>query len=156
MTALCVGRDPAWWSPGHEQSRLAVMICRRCSGCPSTDPEPVGVILRGVAYSDTGAVLPECACGRPCDGYRGGDVRCRSCAEPNLGLLNVRAARDSWLNKLHERGMSDRQIGFEAGMAPRAVEGARRQHRKRRGTAGARLGWLDSGAVVRRTTNKEA
>lgn len=135
-TSLCRGLPPDWWTPESGGARFAVMICRRCPGCPIPDPEPAGVIRDGIAYSYNGAVLPLCGCGRPCHGYRGGDPRCRLCAEPNLDLINVRHVRDRWLSRLHdERGMTDREIAAEVGITVRAVGCARRQHRRRQGEA---------------------
>lgn len=111
MTALCAGKDPEMWSPASADARLAMAICRRCTGCPDNDPKPHGVIRQGVPYGDSGQVIPPCpACTRPQVDYRGGAVTpCRLCAVPDVAIPDpgqVRASRVRWLVKLgadHDR-----------------------------------------------------
>lgn len=125
MTALCVGRDPEWWTPEHEQARLAMLICARCTGCPGNDDAPHGVIRHGVAYSDAGRVLPVCGCGRPCPDYAGGTPRCAWCADPKVSTPRVGESRARWMVKLSARGLSNAQIGAQAGIGARTVAEAR-------------------------------
>lgn len=134
---LCAGQDPDWWTPGHEQARLATLICGICVGCPDNDPGPAGVIRDGVAYSDTGSVIPACpSCGRPNDNYRGGIVpRCRRCAVPDIRIPDVRASRASrrrWIAELSNR-LPTEQVAAEAGISVRTVWSIR--HRYGRCTA---------------------
>jgi hypothetical protein len=124
--ALCAGRPPEFWWTGHQGNRLALAICRRCTACPDNDPEPHGVIRRGVAYSDAGKPLPLCsACGGPNVGYNGGDPSlkvCAGCAVPDLPLPKWRASRNRWLVGLVARGFTARQAGAQAGLTRSAVE----------------------------------
>ncbi len=128
---LCRGLDPEMWWTGDSRNRLAVLICGQCEGCPDDDPTPAGVIRRGVAYSDSGKPLPQCACGTPCAGYLGGTVKCKSCIEPTVPIPHVNRERASWMVRLHERGLPDEQIAVEAGITAHRVKEARREYRVR-------------------------
>lgn len=120
---LCAGMPSEYWSTGDPGNSLAVTICGACEGCPDDDPAPHGVIREGVAYSDTGMVLPPCPnCGRPNTNYRGGvNTRCPGCAVPDLPLPDVKASYRRWILALYDRGMSNKQIAVEAGTTARAV-----------------------------------
>lgn len=122
MTALCAGRDPEWWSPGSDGARLAMAICRRCTGCPSNDPTPHGVIRQGVPYGDTGRVLPVCDCGYPNAGYRGGPVLpCARCAVPTVPIPDRKAVRASRIRHLAVLGLTARAIGIELRVSKETV-----------------------------------
>lgn len=128
---LCAGRPTEWWWTGDPGNRLAVTICRRCTGCPDDDPDPHGVIRRGVAYSDTGAVLPECSiCGTPNAGFTGGPAeanRCATCIPRNVQIPDVRAVRHGHIRALAVRGFTDGEISAETGAKPSTVAAVRLQ-----------------------------
>lgn len=68
MRRLCVGQPPELWEVGDDGNRLALALCRVCpqlGWCSSTSVDERGVIRAGVAYGDTGRVLPVCRCGYP-------------------------------------------------------------------------------------------
>lgn len=130
---LCAGQDPDWWTPADPGASLAIAICRRCVGCPvDDDPTPHGVIRRGVAYSDAGAVIPPCStCGRPNTAYSGGDPtakRCPLCADPTIAIPKVTASKYRWVVKLGDRGFSNKEIGAEAGISPVLAARVRARH----------------------------
>lgn len=129
MRPLCAGQDPEWWTPGHEQARLAMRICSLCTGCPDNDPAPAGVIRQGIPYADTGKRIPLCPnCGRPHTGYAGGEVTlCRLCAAPDIHLPDARALRNARIAGLASRGVSDDVIAAEVAMAPASVAKVRRR-----------------------------
>lgn len=130
MTALCAGRDPEWWTPGHEQARLAIRICTVCPGCPDNDPAPHGVIRRGVAYNDRGFIIPPCPnCGHPQVNYRGGDLTlCSRCAVPDVPIPSCRGSRPDQVRTLVGQGRSDAQIGFDLGVKAEHVRKLRQHH----------------------------
>jgi hypothetical protein len=129
---LCAGRDPEWWTPNHEQARLATLICGVCHGCPDNDPAPAGVIRDGVAYSDCGSVIPACpSCQRPNDTYRGGIItRCSTCAIPDVRLPNAKASRRRWIAALSDR-LPTEQVAVEAGITVRTVWSIRYRYGRR-------------------------
>ncbi len=127
-TQLCLGRPSDWWDVGDGGNRLATAICRVCAGCPNSDPDPAGVIREGVAYSDRGAVIPECpTCGRPSDTWRGGVVtRCSTCAvDESLPLPDTRLLDRRWILSLMRRGFTDEQVSAECGRTVSAVQNIR-------------------------------
>lgn len=144
MTALCAGRDPEFWTPGHEQARLAMRICSLCVGCPDNDPTPAGVIRQGVPYADTGSRIPLCPnCARPHTGYLGGEVTlCRMCAVPDVPVPDVRALRNARIAGMARRGVADEVIAAEVGMEPLSVAKIRRRSgiRYRRASAAVPAG----------------
>ncbi|GIM88844.1 hypothetical protein [Paractinoplanes toevensis] len=125
MTPLCLGRDPEWWGFNHDGARLALAICRRCPAageCRDDEPEPLGVIRAGVAYSDEGRALPLCStCGYPNArvGF-GSDERCERCMP---GLTRWRTDIARWAGE----GLSDIQIGRRVGATRRQVADFRRK-----------------------------
>ncbi|MGX6605608.1 hypothetical protein ACWKSP_26270 [Micromonosporaceae bacterium Da 78-11] len=122
MTALCRGLPADWWETGDDGNDLALLICRRCTGCPDDDPTPHGVIRQGVAYADSGVPLPDCStCGRLNRTYTGGVSRCDLCTEPRVALPNVRASRDRWIAGLCAQGMSNADVAAEADVSLRTV-----------------------------------
>lgn len=79
VTALCRGKPADWWETGDGGNRLALTICRACPArprCAAAARDECGVVRAGIAYSDTGKVLPVCHCGYPQTSYRGGTVTC--------------------------------------------------------------------------------
>lgn len=123
MTLLCAGRDPEWWTPGHEQARLAMLICSRCSGCPDNDPAPHGVIRRGVPYTDSGKPMHVCPnCGRPNTTYRGGVIGlCGLCAVPDIPIPGAPGDRRSQIAALVARELTNAQIAAHFGLRPETV-----------------------------------
>lgn len=66
----CEVRNPDWWVTGNENNATAIMLCqtacRFASGCPAANPDPVGVIVAGVAYDDYNRAVKVCdQCGHP-------------------------------------------------------------------------------------------
>lgn len=122
-TPLCTDQDPTWWEPGHEQARLAILICRRCPGCPDTDPAPAGVIRQGVPYFDSGLPMPLCmGCERPQVSFQGGWQAgyCPTCRVPDVplpALQPVRASRRNHALALVRRGFNDVAAGEESGLS---------------------------------------
>ena len=131
MKPLCVGRDSEWWTPNHEQARLAMRICSLCVGCPDNDPKPHGVIRRGVAYSDAGNVLPLCPnCDRPHTGYRGGELTlCQMCAVPDVPIPSQRGDRYTQIAALARQRLTDAAIAAQLGMKAEAVRKIRQRLR---------------------------
>lgn len=126
MTALCVGRDPEMWTPESDLARLAMAICRRCTGCPDNDPKPHGVIRRAVPYSNTGrpmSVCPTCGYPQPGDASHHPD-RCPRCDLP--ALTRFAADLASW----HAAGLTDRQAGARIGASSEQVRDTRRRYLK--------------------------
>ena len=113
---LCAGRDPEMWSTGNELNRLAVMVCRRCTGCPpGSDPSPHGVIRQGIAYSDSGNPLPECPnCLAPNVDYAGGSHGlCRACRVPDVDIPDPQQMRTRRVRHLLTRGVPAPDIAAE-------------------------------------------
>lgn len=109
---LCAGLDPEWWTLGDDGNRLALAICGRCSGCPSNDPKPHGVIRQGVPYSDKGAALRICACGYPQATRRADDdTLCPRCALP--GLDRWRSDVTAWAARGDSNTVMGRRLGFD-------------------------------------------
>lgn len=110
-----------------------MQICGRCMGCPAEDdPEPRGVIRRGVPYSDSGKVLPLCPnCGRPNTAYRGGDPGlCEACDPRNV--LVAPADRPARIATLVADGWSDEDIAAELGVKPGSMRKLRSRYGIRR------------------------
>jgi hypothetical protein len=134
VSALCEPLPFDYWITGDEGNRLAMGICRRCTGCPDNDPRPHGVIRRGVAYSDAGKVLPICPnCGQPNVGYRGGEAGlCSTCAVPDIAIPSAGGDRLSRIARMVEEKLTDTQIGADLGLKPETVRKLRRTYGIRR------------------------
>ena len=55
--AACTGRDPRMWDTGNEGNEMAKALCSWCTvqaECTTANPEPVGIVVTGVAYDDYG------------------------------------------------------------------------------------------------------
>jgi hypothetical protein len=131
---LCASLPADWWDTGDPGNRLALQICGRCTGCPDDDPQPHGVIRRGVAYFDTGKAVPICpSCGRPNVSYRGGAVGlCSSCTVPDVPIPAALGDRRAQISTLVERQLTDAQIGAQIGLKPESVRKLRRSYGIRR------------------------
>ncbi len=127
--ALCAGLDPEWWTPTSQGARLAMRICGQCGGCPTTDPNPCGVIRQGIPYTDNGRTLPLCPnCGYPHTAYRGGTLTlCPRCRVPDVPIPEARGGRHAHIVALARRGLSDDVIAVEVGMTVKAVGKVRRR-----------------------------
>lgn len=158
MRALCATRPAEWWETGDDGNRLAVLLCGVCpriKRCPKDVPEPAGVVVAGVAYTDAGVALPTCVCGYPCVGYRGGPVRaCKWCTGVDVRRLERvkpsgefdeavvqrlvagkqvhrprRVDRREAFRRLFASGLTAREVGERMGIGFRSAQVARRRLR---------------------------
>lgn len=119
------------WSPADDRSRLALLLCSACAGCPDNDPRPHGVIRQGVAYSDKGHTLPICpTCGYPDHLYSGGSTEtCSRCRVPDIAIPSCRGTRAEQIASMVADGWDDGRIGWSLGLATETVRKLRQQHR---------------------------
>lgn len=135
MTALCHGLPHEWWWTGDDGNRLAMAICRRCPTAPRCregDPYPHGVLRAGVAYTDDGRAMSECAtCGYPRRANHGPKTyqpdTCPRCELPPL----VRFRND--IERWAAAGIPNRVIAGRVGATRDQVADAQRDWRSRRG-----------------------
>jgi hypothetical protein len=136
VSPLCAGQPTEYWtSLGDDGNRLALAVCRVCpcrngDQCVGPDvvpdPRPAGVIRAGIAWSDTGKLLPLCdACGYPVVGYAGGDVSCRRCAIPEVSIPDPKQVRGRRIRLLVAEGMSDDELATALGIRRAAAQTAR-------------------------------
>ena len=113
---LCRTRNPEWWDTGNDGNRLALALCRLCSGCPDNDPRPCGVIRGAVAYGDDRQPRTLCTCGYPAEAWNknGRDAvqLCRRCQLPTMD--RYREAIIRW----RDRGDTYRTIGSRIAFSP--------------------------------------
>lgn len=125
ITRPCQTRNPEWWETGNDGNRLALMLCRICTGCPDNDPRPTGVIRSEVAYGDDSKPRGQCACGYPAEApipdpaknprIRAGHTivqPCRRCQLP--GIERYREAIIRW----RDRGDSYTTIAKRIAFSP--------------------------------------
>lgn len=106
--ARCRTLPSDWWDTGDDGNRLALMLCRSCpvlEHCGQSRGE-AGVIRAGVAYGETGKVLPLCACGYPNLHQPGwnapANVLCHRCAVPKLRRWNP-SRKTYWARRWQQR-----------------------------------------------------
>lgn len=130
---LCAGRPAQWWWTGDDGNRLALALCRACplrASC--VDPDPYGVIVAGVAWSDTGRPLGVCHCGYPQTNQRHADGGCcRWCS-----VTTLPAVPKALYDRLRQH-RQHRQSGRPGVRRPRRTQpcgtvAAAWRHRKRR------------------------
>ncbi len=129
MVARCAGKPLDWFTPADDGARLALALCRPCpllAACPSYDPDPHGVILAGVPYSDAGLPLPLCRCGYPVADHRGVTASaCPRCRVPDVPIPDPTALRRRRVEILARADTPDGQIALRLGVSAKTVRNDR-------------------------------